>query len=134
MTGPCPEKGQFIRKCFTFARDRPVSNNKLVCPTISIETVIICSAGTQTNAKRAYTNTAVPLSSTPQPSAHLFYAAEEQTLRLEGGFVLPPATGGKNNNKHPRNNCSPLLSPSCSESVSQPRLFFSHAPTWRTAG
>lgn len=46
MTEPWFEKGQFIWKCFTFAPGRLVSNNKLICPTISIGAVIICSAGT----------------------------------------------------------------------------------------
>lgn len=99
MTGPWPEKGQFIWKCFTFAGDRPVFNNKHICPTISSETVINCPAGTPMPKRARCT-----LSSF-QTFGTSFYGPKKQTLSLQGGFVLPLATG-KKKKKNPTNNCS----------------------------
>lgn len=114
--GILPEKGQFIWKCFTFAGDRPVFNNKHICLTIPVK-----QWSSETSA-RAYTDTSTHIHTTFGIS---FYGVKEQTLRLGGGILLPLATGGKKKKQESEKQLLSLSSLSVSGSSSQPQLFFS---------
>lgn len=128
MTGPWPEKGQFIWKCFTFAGDRPVFNNKHICPTISSETVINCPAGTPMPKRARCT-----LSSF-QTFGTSFYGPKKQTLSLQGGFVLPLATG-KKKRRIPQTIAPSFISIALKIFLSTLVILRSgHAPTRCTAG
>lgn len=88
-------------------------NNKWIRPAISIEAVIICSAGTllqQAKPKCArvhiHTQTTTHKYTRALPSPNVgasFCEAKKQTLRRGGGFVLPVTTGEEKQNL--RNNC-----------------------------
>lgn len=98
MTGPWPEKGQFIWKCFTFARDRPVFNNKHICPTISSETVINCPAGTPM-PQRAHTLLFPNL-------WNILLWTKETNTETTRRICAPTGNWGKKKKKNPTNNCS----------------------------
>lgn len=106
-------------------------NNKWIRPAISIEAVIICSAGTllqQAKPQRArvctHTHTHTRARFRLKMLAHPFVKQRKQTVRRGGGFVLPVTTGEEKQNL--RNNCI-FFHLYCSENL--PLRFLSGYPS-----
>lgn len=83
-------------------------------------TFVCCNQSNQLYGWNTGRNQCPSMHTLPKPLAHPLM---EQTLRLEGRFVLPLANGEKKK-KNPTNNLSSLSSVSFSKSSSQPQLLF----------